>query len=51
MKDIIVKLLSLVPSVEKVIAIAPFFLGVLIGYVLRTPISWMLDIIRLVIKL
>lgn len=43
--------LKLLPSIENLIKLAPFVTGVAVGYLFRTPISWALDIIKLLLKL
>lgn len=44
------KIKALEPKVLALISMAPFVSGVVVGYVLRTPISWALDLVKLVLK-
>jgi hypothetical protein len=43
------KLKELSPKVVAVVSLAPFAFGVLIGYVARTPIGWLIDLVSAVL--
>lgn len=45
-------LLSLIePKILALISMAPFLVGILVGYLLRGPIGLVLDLIKLLLKL
>lgn len=45
------KIKSLEPKIAALISLAPFAVGVLAGYLLRTPIGWVLGLVKLLLKL
>lgn len=44
-------LLIVEPKILALIGAAPFLAGIVIGYLLRTPIGWVLSLLKLLLKL